>query len=52
MKDTETGLKCDDCGKVKPDVQETICPYAYEINNEEVDATLCHDCLHERSMDI
>lgn len=44
--------KCDDCGKCKKDVVDTVCPFAEEINNSEVKCTLCDDCYHERSMDI
>lgn len=44
--------KCDDCGKEKVDVKETICPYAEEINGKEITCTLCDDCYHERCMDI
>lgn len=43
---------CDDCGKDKEDVEDTICPYEADINEEEVDCRLCEDCYYERSMDI
>jgi hypothetical protein len=45
-------LTCDDCGKKGPDVQRTMCPYASEINNEEIECDLCEDCYYERCMDI
>jgi hypothetical protein len=45
-------MKCEDCGKEKPDVKETICPYAEEICEEKIPATLCDDCYGERLMDI
>lgn len=31
----EASLKCDDCGKTGPDVSETCCPYAQEINERD-----------------
>lgn len=52
MEDTQTNLKCDDCGKEKEDVTETVCPYALEINDEEYPMNLCTNCYHERAMDI
>ena len=45
-------LKCDDCGKKKKDVIETICPYVDELHDEKVECQLCEDCYHERCMDI
>lgn len=45
-------LTCDDCGKEKEDVKHTICPFAYEIHDKEVDVTLCDECKGERAMDI
>jgi hypothetical protein len=45
-------LKCDDCEKEDETVQDTFCPFAADINNEEVQANLCPDCYHERCMDI
>lgn len=48
----EEYAQCQDCGKRKPDVDETTCPYAEEINEEEVWIVVCDDCRHERAMDI
>lgn len=45
-------MKCDDCGKEKDDVRDTNCPYANEINNEEIPCALCDDCYDERCMAI
>lgn len=52
MTDTNNYAKCDDCGKQKKDVEETLCPFALEIHEEEVYAMLCDDCGHERAQDI
>ena len=49
---TEKPLICEDCGKRGGDVSEGTCPYAEDVNNSTVDATLCTDCYHERCMDI
>ena len=43
---------CDDCGKDKEDVVNTICPYAEELYGEIHNITVCEDCLGERVMDI
>ena len=43
---------CDDCREDKPDVVETLCPFAADVNNEDVDCQLCSDCYHERCQDI
>ena len=45
-------LKCEDCGKENDDVEETYCPFAEEIYNENIRVTICKDCYHERCMDI
>jgi hypothetical protein len=44
-------LKCEDCEEVREDVKETLCPFVQEIHDEDVPATLCEDCYHERCMD-
>jgi len=41
-------LVCDDCGKRGDDVEDTICPYEYEINDKSVDAILCGECHQVR----
>ena len=45
-------LTCGDCGKRKPDVRETHCPYADEIHETIVEITACDDCLADRAGDI
>tara|TARA_R110000851_G_scaffold332834_2_gene510116 strand:- start:11 stop:151 length:141 start_codon:yes stop_codon:yes gene_type:complete len=45
-------LKCDDCGKTNRTVEKTTCPYASEIQEEEVEVYLCNDCYLERAGDI
>lgn len=45
-------MKCDDCGLDKPDVEECECPYASEIYEEVVIASLCDDCYDDRRMDV
>jgi hypothetical protein len=45
-------MKCQDCDQEKPDVAETTCPYALEINDEEVVIVVCDDCYQERLYDI
>ena len=42
--------KCDDCGA--PGAEYTTCPYAEEINDEEIWLWLCDDCYQERCDDI
>jgi hypothetical protein len=49
---TDKELKCEDCGKIGDDVEVTICPFAQEIHDEEIEVTICDDCYHERCMDI
>ena len=43
---------CEDCGKDKDDVEETFCPFAQEIWDEDVEIVVCGDCYKERAMDI
>ena len=43
---------CEDCKQAKPDVHDTICPYAEEIHGIFEDATLCDACYNNRCMDI
>lgn len=45
-------MECEDCKLVKDDVEETTCPFADEIYDTKIPATLCRDCYHERCMDI
>lgn len=45
-------LTCDDCGAMTPDVEETTCPYNSEINEKEVEITVCEKCYQERLYDI
>ena len=44
-------LICFDCG-TKEKVRETTCPFASEINNEEIEVDLCDACYRERMWDI
>lgn len=39
---------CDDCKREKPDVEETVCPFAKEIHEEDVPVKLCVHCYEER----
>lgn len=43
---------CEDCEKDKPDVKETTCPYAEEIQAIKVFCTICDDCYKNRCDDI
>lgn len=43
-------LVCEDCGTTE-NVEETICPFSFEIRNEEIPATLCKECEHQRFLD-
>jgi hypothetical protein len=43
---------CDDCGEARADVQQTVCPFAYEVNGEEVSVVLCADCYEGRALDV
>ena len=45
-------LTCQDCGTQDRTVRETHCPYAYEINDEEKEVTLCQDCYSNRCQEI
>ena len=45
-------LCCQDCGATDETVRECFCPYANEINDEQIEVVLCQDCYHERCMDI
>lgn len=48
----EEFLKCEDCGVQNETVITTICPYAQEITDEEIEVDLCPDCYDERCMYI
>ena len=52
IKEPEIYMECDDCGKRKPDVHHTTCPYSSEINETEIDITICNDCFSNRADDI
>ena len=43
---------CDDCKEYKEDAVVVLCPYAQDVEDEEVEACLCSDCYHERCQDI
>lgn len=45
-------LECQDCGKKDETVIETFCPYARDVNDEDVEITVCEDCYGERAADI
>ena len=45
-------LTCDDCERTGPDVFETECPYARDIEGVEEKCTLCADCLDARAEEI
>lgn len=47
----ENELICQDCGKKSKEVTKTICPYASEINDKEVEIIVCAECYLERFMD-
>lgn len=51
-KNSKNKRKCEDCGTSTGSIKDTICPYAKEINCEEISVRLCESCLHERAMDI
>jgi hypothetical protein len=40
-------LTCEDCGETSDDVEETLDPLA-ESKGEQVEVTLCPDCLETR----
>ena len=44
-------LVCEECGS-KENVQKDFDPYALEINDKEIEVTLCADCYQERVWDI
>jgi len=45
-------LKCDDCDYDDGTVEETVCPYAYEMYGEEIPANLCDSCAYNRHQEI
>lgn len=45
-------LTCDDCGTCNETVEETFCPYASEIDGEDVECCLCADCYQNRNYDV
>lgn len=45
-------LICDDCQLAKPDAQDHIDPYFWEVYDEQRPCTLCDSCYQERSYDI
>ena len=45
-------MTCDDCGCEDDTVEETTCPYAEEINDEEELIIVCASCYAERGMAI
>jgi len=44
-------MKCQDCG-TEENVELTSCPYAKEVDEEDVKVWLCEDCLKERADNI
>ena len=40
--------KCEDCGKEKPDVNVTNCPFTEEIHQELLEVKICDDCYQFR----
>jgi hypothetical protein len=45
-------LKCQDCGKENETVCECLCPYAEDVNEEEIEIVVCDECYRKRSDDI
>ena len=45
-------LKCQECGKEKPDVEEVICPFNNEINETEIWIVVCENCFENIQMEI
>lgn len=52
MTDIEVNEVCDVCGKSDDTVTTLYCGYHQEINNEDVEETICYDCEHEHIMEI
>lgn len=48
----DENLVCDGCGEQSADVSETLCPYAQDVHNTEIEATLCSKCYTQRCEDI
>ncbi len=44
--------KCEDCGEENETVSIVDCPFAEEINDEEIEAVLCANCYQNRRDDI
>jgi hypothetical protein len=49
---SEPALKCEDCGETGRHVKQVSCPYASDVHNTEVPATLCPGCYGQRKDDI
>lgn len=43
---------CEFCDKEKPDVEERVDPFAFELHNEEWRVLICDDCYQIRCDDI
>jgi len=52
MEETKN-MKCESCGKEKPDVSYRPNAYARDVNNNPAAMhTVCDECDHENRMDI
>lgn len=47
-----TYLQCESCGVRKPDVEERICAFYLEINDQAIAEVVCDDCEQEHRYDI
>lgn len=45
-------MKCERCGKDKPDARNMYDPYDKDVNDELVEVVLCEKCSEERTDDI
>lgn len=45
-------LMCEDCGRVGPDVDETLEPEWLELCGEEVPMALCDGCYFDRAQNV
>ena len=52
MPNDPESLTCDDCGRTDSSVSKGCCPYAQEVEDEDVPVCLCEDCFGERAKEI
>ena len=52
MQDDTEFLVCQICGRSDETVRDVIDPYNQDVNDDEVEMTLCPDCRQDRADDV